>query len=153
MTPQSLSKKLSKIYVRIISGYLVIIFIIYLLKDVLEIVKINLQPTTLLMQIIVALSAIVGIGLPIFYRTLFVNKIRNQKKLALNQFINFEKKLLLLALITPFFLILGLLLNFNQKALVLLTIFSLYALYYYYPSVKKMRFEMQLFRIKTPKNK
>ena len=152
MTPQNLSKKLSKIYVRIISVYLVIIFIIYLLKDVLELVKINPQPSTLLMQIFVAFSAIVGIGLPIFYRTWFVNKIRHQKKLALNQFIGFEKKLLLMALITPLFLILGLFLNFNQKALILLTIFSLYALYYYYPSVKKMRFEMQLFRIKTTKD-
>jgi len=152
MTPQNLSKKLSKIYVRIISVYLVIIFIIYLLKDVLELVKINPQPSILLMQIFVAFSAIVGIGLPIFYRTWFVNKIRHQKKLALNQFIGFEKKLLLMALITPLFLILGLFLNFNQKALILLTIFSLYALYYYYPSIKKMRFEMQLFRIKTTKD-
>jgi len=153
MTPQSLSKNLCKIYYQIVIGYLLLIFIIYLLKDVLELVKINLQQSTLLMQTLVAFSAIVGIGLPIFYRTWFVNKIRQQKNLALNQFIDFEKKLLLLALLTPFFLILGLLLNFNQKALILLTIFSLYALYYYYPSVKKMRFEMQLFRIKTPKNK
>ena len=153
MTPQSLSKKLRKIYFRVVIGYLLLIFIIYLLKDVLELVKINLKPSTLLMQSFVALSAIAGIGLPIFYRTWFVNKIRKQKDLALNQFIDFEKKLILLALITPLFLILGLSLNFNQKALILLTIFSLYALYYYYPSVKKMRFEIQLFRIKTPKDK
>ncbi len=99
--------------------------------------------------IVISLAGIFGIALPIFYRSYFVYKIRDKKQIQPDAFIRFERVLLSTALLTPYFLIVSLLINMTEPANLLIALFALYAAYYYYPSGKKVRFEMKIFRIKT----
>jgi predicted neutral ceramidase superfamily lipid hydrolase len=102
------------------------------------------------------LSALTAIALPILYRSYFVDQVKGRKKLAINEFLAFEQKTISIALATPFLLALAILTGMNRTTLVMITFFTLYAIYFFYPSSKKVEFEMKFFRIipyKKPKKK
>lgn len=99
-------------------------------------------------DIMVALAAIIGIAFPMFFRSFFVFRVRDKKEITMDVFIRFEKILIIFSLITPYFLVLSLAFDLKNKANIFITILALYAAYYYYPSVRKMKFEMKTFRIK-----
>ncbi len=98
--------------------------------------------------ILVSLSGIFGLALPVFYRSYFISGLKDAKKISTETFINFEKNIIKIALIAPYFLILSIALHLSERTHILIFLFSLYALYYYYPSNKKIIFEMKIFRIK-----
>lgn len=152
MNSSDISKTLKRIYFLELLPAIGMIGIVYLLKyytKLLTAVPIagNFVSTTVLI-----LSIVVGIASPIFYRSYFVYKIRDQKRITTETFINFEKILILAALTTPYFLFISLLINMKQTSIVIITMLSIYAGYYYFPSEKRMRFEMKIFRIKPLKN-
>jgi hypothetical protein len=93
------------------------------------------------------LVALFGIALPIFYRALFVNKIRDRKSISVDEFLKFEKKLLVIAMIAPYFIVITILLNLPGFYYGMVVIIALYAVYYYFPSEKRIKFEKRLFRI------
>ena len=102
----------------------------------------------LISDILIALAAVIGIALPMFFRSFFVYKIRDKKVISEEIFIRFEKILMTFSLITPYFLVFSLAFDMKSKANIFITILALYAAYYYYPSVRKIKFEMKVFRIK-----
>lgn len=102
--------------------------------------------------ILVSLSGVFGLALPIFYRSYFISSLKNAKTVSIESFMNFEKNTIKIALIAPYFLILSIALHLSERTHILIFLFSLYALYYYYPSNKKIKFEMKIFRINL-KNK
>jgi len=103
------------------------------------------------MIVIATLAGITAFAAPVFYRSYFIHKIKDKKEITLEQFVLFERKLISIALMTPYFIIVSILLNLNQTTNILITLFALYAAYFYFPSEKKVRFEMKVFRIKPTK--
>lgn len=103
--------------------------------------------------VLIALAAIVGIAFPMFFRSFFVYKIRDKKEITLDIFIRFEKILMTFSLITPYFLVFSIAFDITNKANIFITILALYAAYYYFPSARKIKFEMKVFRIKQHSDK
>ncbi len=103
------------------------------------------------MIVIATLAGITAFAAPVFYRSYFIHKIKDKKEITLEQFVLFERKLISIALMTPYFIIVSILLNLNQTTNIMITLFALYAAYFYFPSEKKVRFEMKVFRIKPIK--
>jgi hypothetical protein len=97
---------------------------------------------------IFVLSVILGIGLPIFYRSLFAHRMRDRHSVTLKELIHFERTLILSAMITPYLTIIGYLLEFPRFYLAGTLMTALYAGYYFYPSKKRIRFEKRIFRVK-----
>lgn len=147
------SKILKKTYFLQLLSSVVLVGIAYFLKYHFELSKGGQIPTKTVSLVVISLAGIFGIALPVFYRSYFVYKIRNQKQIDPDAFIRFERILLTTALLTPYFLVVSLLINMAESANILIAIFSLYAAYYYYPSTKKVRFEMKIFRIKPDEKK
>ena len=96
---------------------------------------------------LLVLTALFSVALPIFYRSLFANKVKDMKSITVNEFLKFEKNLIIIAMVAPYFLVFTVLLNLSGFYFGTIVIIALYAAYYYYPSEKRIKFEKKLFRI------
>jgi hypothetical protein len=105
--------------------------------------------TALLPPAIFIVSACTAVALPIFYRTLFSNKVRHQTFTAEKDWLKFERNLLYIALATPYVSLIAQILQLPRFHLSGTIIMALYALYYYYPSRKRIAFERRVFRVKA----
>jgi len=153
MNPHEISKILQKTYFFQLITAVVLVAIAYSLKYYFKLTDTGMVAGQTTMIIVTTLSGVMGIAFPIFYRSYFVYKIRNKKQISTDTFIGFERTLLSIALLTPYFLVISVLMNMNQTANTLIALFSLYAAYYFFPTEKKVLFEMKIFRIKPIKKK
>lgn len=94
------------------------------------------------------LSVVFAIAWPIFFRTLFAHKNRHQKSISEVDLIKFERSFLYIALVTPYLTLTAYLLEFPSFYLAGTVLMALYAVYYYYPSKKRIQFERRIFRVK-----
>jgi len=94
------------------------------------------------------LSVCFAVALPIFYRTVFANKMRHQTHTAETDWLKFERHLLLIAMATPYIGLIAQILQLPRFHLAGTILMALYAVYYYYPSKKHIAFERRVFRVK-----
>jgi uncharacterized membrane protein YtjA (UPF0391 family) len=94
------------------------------------------------------LSVIFAIGLPIFLRSLFAHKVRDQKYVPEGDLLQFERTFLYIALITPYVTLAAFLFEISRFYCAGTVIMALYAVYYYYPSERRIQFERRIFRVK-----
>ena len=99
---------------------------------------------TITMMIAEAFFAVV---LPLWYRILFVNKMKGEEYTDEHRFMRFEKHFLTIASISAYILIAGYLLALPRIPLSVMVLFVLYALYFYFPSEKRIRIEQKIFRV------
>jgi len=151
MNQETIEHKLKKLYFRLVLLAFFLITGVYLIKNFISPSAEIAVHSKIWTVAIASLAGIFGLALPVFYRTYFIYKLKNQKHISTQLFLKFEKNILYIALTTPYFLILSLGLNLPERSHILIMLFSLYALYYYYPSAKKVAFEMKLFRINSNK--
>ncbi len=147
-----ISKILKGTYYRQLLASVFLVVVAYLLKYFHQLDSVQV-PGRAFNVVVATLAGVFGIALPIFYRSYFVYKIRNRKQISLDTFIRFERVLLTTALVTPYFLVVSLLLNMMEATNILITLFAIYAAYYYFPSGKKVLFEMKIFRLLPAKKK
>ena len=98
--------------------------------------------------LIFILSAVFAAALPIFLRTLFVKDIRECKSISTERFLKFERKLIITAMVAPYLALIAIAVEVPRFHLAGTMLLALYAVYYYYPSMKRIRFEMRLFRVR-----
>lgn len=94
------------------------------------------------------LSVISAIAMPIFFRTIFANKMRNEKAVPLEDFVKFEQRILYVSLITPYLALIAFAFNFPKFHLAASFLMAIYAAYYYYPSKRRINFDKRIFRVK-----
>ncbi len=148
MNLKDTAKTLQRIYYWQLIPAAILLVMAYALTFIFHLADQNLSASKTVTIVVTVLSGVIGIAMPVFYRSYFVYKIKDQKKIAEDAFLNYERTQITLALLTPYFLIIAVLMSMNQTALILITLFSIYVLYYYFPSEKKVHFEMKIFRIK-----
>jgi len=102
----------------------------------------------LIAPLVFVLSVVFAIAWPIFFRTLFSHKNRHQKSISEATLIKFERNFLYIALVTPYLTLAAYLLDFPSFYLAGTILMALYAVYYYYPSKKRIQFERRIFRVK-----
>ncbi len=93
-------------------------------------------------------SVCFAVALPIFYRTVFANKRRQQTHTAEEDWLKFERNLLSIAMTTPYVSLIAQILQLPRFQLAGTIIMALYAAYYYYPSKRRLDFERRIFRVK-----
>lgn len=103
---------------------------------------------SILHSILFVLSAITAIAGPLFFRTLFAHSVREQKQIQVKEFLTFQKKILWISLITPYFAFITVLCDFPRFFAAAIVLMALYAIYYYFPSQKRINFDRKIFRIK-----
>ncbi|MCD4741515.1 MAG: hypothetical protein K8R67_03390 [Desulfobacteraceae bacterium] len=93
------------------------------------------------------LSAITAIAGPLFLRTLFAHFMRDKKNVSIDSFKKFQKGLISISMLTPFFAFIAVVCEFEKFYSASIIILSLYAIYYYFPSKKRIVFDKKIFRI------
>ena len=94
------------------------------------------------------LSVIFGIAAPVFFRSLFAHKMRNEKSTTESKLIKFEQSLIRIALATPYLGLVAYFFEFQKFYFTATFLVTLYAIYYFYPSQKRIAFEKRIFRVK-----
>jgi len=93
-------------------------------------------------------SVCFALALPILYRTVFANKMRHHTHTAEKDWLKFERNLLYIAMTTPYVSLIAQVLKLPRFQLGGILIMALYAVYYYYPSRKRLDYERRIFRVK-----
>ncbi|MEA3495015.1 MAG: hypothetical protein U9R42_03160 [Bacteroidota bacterium] len=145
---------MSKIRDILIKTYFMQLIPALLILAVIEILKqkfsllIDLSTSQIIKILTFVFATSTAIAFPIWYRLWFVNKVKNQKKISASEFVNFEKNIIFIVLLTPYFLIIASLFNFDSFFYYGTILLSLYACYYYYPTHKRIENEIKIFRMK-----
>ena len=106
-----------------------------------------LRPPPIIGILLFVLSVIFAVAAPVFMRTLFAHRMRNRKTVSIGDLTGFERRLIRVALTAPYlslaaacFELPGFYVNGSFLA-------SLYAVYYYFPSQKRIAFDKKIFRV------
>ncbi|MEA1968280.1 MAG: hypothetical protein U9N77_08670 [Thermodesulfobacteriota bacterium] len=94
------------------------------------------------------LSAITSIAAPVLIRTLFAHNVRSRKSVNHDEFFKFEKNILYMVLLTPWFALAAYLCDFQKFYSAGIVLMAFYALYFYYPSEKRINFDKKIFRVR-----
>ena len=94
------------------------------------------------------LSAITAIAGPLFLRTIFAHSMREQTQVPAKEFLFFQRKILWISLITPYLAFVAVLCDFPKFYAASVVLMALYAVYYYFPSQKRINFDRKIFRVK-----
>jgi hypothetical protein len=142
-----IKNELRQIYFNLIIPLPVIIALIYIGQVTGILSQGGFQSSRIVSVTVLVLVSAFSLGMPVLYRTIFVTKIKNRKSITIKEFLKFEKNLLLIVLVSPYFTIIALLINLPKFFFVAVILIAIYAVYYYYPSDKRIKFEKKLFRI------
>ncbi|MFO7750709.1 MAG: hypothetical protein R6V54_11525 [Desulfobacteraceae bacterium] len=105
------------------------------------------EPPAFLPVLLFVLSAVTSVAAPVLTRTLFAHRMRNQKRVDKDRFLVFEKRLLTMVLLTPWFALAAYGLDFQRFYSTGIVLMAFYAVYYYYPSKKRIAFDQRIFRV------
>ena len=92
-------------------------------------------------------SACFALVLPLLYRLAFIYRHRHDSKISERAFTRFEKNLVHLAMVTPYLALAGYVCNISSFHFTGSALMGLYAVYYYFPSRKRLASEKRLFRV------
>lgn len=104
-------------------------------------------PLGFLAPFVFVLAVFFAVGLPVFFRALFAHRMREQNTVAESDWLTFERTLIRISLVTPYLILPAYLFEFPRFYLAGTALTALYAVYYFYPSRRRIRFERRMFRV------
>ena len=105
-----------------------------------------LGDTTVLAPAILILAVFFGLAGPILYRSLFAHRKRHLSSIPVPMLFRFERNLTGMALVVPYLALVGYYLQLPRFHLAATLLVALYAVYYHYPSRKRIAFDTRIFR-------
>ncbi len=139
--------ELKKTYFTLLVPAILGLVFIYIVKT-LELFSIShIESLKFLAPFIFAASVASAVALPIFFRTIFAHRMRDEKSVSQLDLIKFQRTLIYISLITPYLILPAYLFEFPRFYLGGTVLMALYAAYYYFPSEKRIQFEKRIFRV------
>jgi hypothetical protein len=89
-----------------------------------------------------------AIAFPIFYRAFFAHKNRDIISVSDKKLLKFERNLINVVMMTPYLALLSYSFDLPRFYTASAILMGLYAVYYFYPSEKRIAFERRIFRVK-----
>jgi Trk-type K+ transport system membrane component len=89
-----------------------------------------------------------AIAFPIFYRAFFAHKNRDIISVSDKKLLKFERNLINVVMMTPYLALLSYFFDLPRFYTASAILMGLYAVYYFYPSEKRIAFERRIFRVK-----
>ena len=87
-----------------------------------------------------------AIAFPIFYRTLFAHQSRDLLRVPEKKLLNFERTLISVVMTTPYLALIAYFLDLPRFYTASAILMGLYAVYYFYPSTRRIAFDRKIFR-------
>lgn len=132
----------------VIPAFLIIAILFGLDKIGVSILVFNCSRTFSFILMFVAL--LFAFVIPLWYRLTFINKWKklSEDKKSEEKIFLFEKNFLIISLMTPYVMILSYLVGVDNIPMIIIILLSLYSVYYYYPSVRRINLEKRIFKEK-----
>ena len=92
-------------------------------------------------------GAITAIAAPILIRAIFAHKVRQTRQMSQETFLKFQRWLILIPCITPYLVLAALFCNLPEFHAGGIVLMALYALYYHFPSEKRVQHDLKVFRV------
>lgn len=96
--------------------------------------------------LIFVLCIVLAIGFPIFYRSLFAHRSRDLISVSEKKLLQFERTLIKVTMITPYLALTAFLLELPRFYTAGAVLMGLYAVYYFYPSKRRIASDRRIFR-------
>ena len=141
-----MERELKATYFRLLIPALLAVAVLFSVKQVGIHFGADAPRTGIVAPAIFILAGTFAIALPIFFRTLFLHRIRHQKRTPAADLLAFERRFLLIVLIPAYLAVLAYVMNITHFHFVGTVLMALYAAYYYYPSPHRVASEKRIFR-------
>lgn len=119
---------------------------VYLFRQVYQPIGLPNQLMAVIAPAIFILTAVFALAGPILYRSLFAHRQRHLVKVPQPVLYKFERNLTSMALVAPYLALVGYFLQLPRFHMAATLLMALYAVYYYYPSQKRIAFDGKIFR-------
>jgi Ca2+/Na+ antiporter len=96
--------------------------------------------------LIFILCIALAIAFPIFYRSFFAYKHRDQLSVAEDELLKFERTLIHVVMVTPYLALFAFLIELPRFYTAGAVLMGIYAVYYFYPSGRRIAFDRRIFR-------
>ncbi len=93
-------------------------------------------------------STVSALVAPLLYRLVLIRRFKEQQNVEQENFLSFQKNTVTIALSTFYFFCLALLTAASELVYMGIFLLALYSAYFYFPSQKRIDFEMHLFRVR-----
>jgi hypothetical protein len=139
-------KQLKKIYFILLAPAVVGFIAVYVFRQIHQTKALPEHLMASIAPTIFILSAVFAIAGPILYRSFFADRQRHFVKVPLRLLYKFERNQIGIAIVAPYLALIGYFLQLPHFHLTATLLMALYALYYYYPFEKRIRFDGKMFR-------
>ncbi|MCG6963523.1 MAG: hypothetical protein LJE95_09680 [Acidobacteria bacterium] len=142
-------ERLTKLYVSLLAPAIVLFAVLYVVKK-LAVVDTQrvLEAVPALAPLIFVLAVVCAVASPLLFRTAFVYNHRDSKSIGEDEFYRLQRRTLTTALVAPYLAVVAAFLGLPSVPFTGTALAAFYAVYYFYPSEKKMRRETRIFRVK-----
>jgi hypothetical protein len=106
-------------------------------------------PSRSFMVVLFVLAISTGVAIPIFLRALFFGKAKEKGYTRVSEFVKHQKIILYVISLTPYFALLAAYMGFDAFYFGGISIAAIYAIYYHFPSEKKIKFDSKVFMVKN----
>ncbi len=138
--------RLKKIYFFFLAPAIIGFMAVSILRQSKPAISLPEQYMAVIAPAIFILAAVFAIAAPILYRSLFAHRQRKLVKVPQVVMYSFERNLTGMALVVPYLALVGYFLQLPRFHLAATLLMALYAIYYYYPSQKRIAFDGKIFR-------
>ncbi len=144
-----MQKKLRKIYIALVSPAIIVSAIFYVLQLYGLWEGSNTLPSRFFMTAVFVAAITFGVAIPIFYRAAFFGKVKEKRYTTEEEFFSFQKRMLFIISVTPYLALVAAYSGFEAFYYGGTVIAALYAIYYHYPSERKINFDKKVFMVKS----
>jgi len=146
--PVEMQSRLQRVYMSLVGPAVALFAALYVVKklDLVDTGAIRAAHPMLGMGIFF-LGAMFGLALPLLLRTLFVYRHRTAQHIGEDELYRFERQLLLVSLVAPYLAVLAAFFEIRTVYFTMTVLAAFYALYYFYPSEKRVSYERKIFRV------
>ena len=95
------------------------------------------------------LAALFAVALPILYRSYFAHNHRHRIRVSARELTNLESRTIALVMAAPYLALFAYAVNLPRFHLCGIILMALYAVYYFYPSRKRLNQQKRIYRIAT----
>jgi hypothetical protein len=95
-----------------------------------------------------SLAVVLAVAAPVVVRTLFAHRMRHNRVVAEADFFQFQRRMIHWALLTPYLAVAACLIPLPRFFFAGIILATLYAVYYTYPSRRRIGFDRRLFRVR-----
>lgn len=138
---------LKKLYMYLLSPAVIFLGIFGLARELNILHPGQFAVPSVLQSVLFVLCAITAIAGPLFCRTLFAHAMRSKKQVSARTFLSFQKRILWISQITPYFALIAVCCDFPRFYAAAMVLMALYAVYYYFPSRQRINFDRNIFRV------